>query len=114
MAALLALGLAAQADDYPTRMIKLMHGFQPGGNVDVVARIVGQEMAKGLGQPIVIENKPGQVGNLAAEILAKSEPNGYTLLLVPGAHPVIGATYKQLKYRPVDDFAWISTVSFYP
>lgn len=114
IAALLALGLAARGEDYPTHLIKLMHGFQPGGNVDVVARIVGQEMSKGLGQPIVVEHKPGQVGNLAAELIAKSEPNGYTLLLVPGAHPVIGATYKQLRYRPVDDFAWISTVSFYP
>jgi tripartite-type tricarboxylate transporter receptor subunit TctC len=114
IAALLALGLAAQAEDYPTRLIKLMHGFQPGGNVDVMARVVGQEMSKGLGQPIVIEHKPGQVGNLVAEMIAKSEPNGYTLLLVPGAHPVVGATYKQLRYKPVDDFAWISTVSFYP
>jgi tripartite-type tricarboxylate transporter receptor subunit TctC len=113
-AAVIGLTASVHAADYPDRMIKLMHGFQPGGNVDVVARIMGQELSKGLGQPVVIETRPGQVGNLAAETVAKSEPNGYTLLLVPGAHPVIGATYKQLKYNPVDDFAWISTVSFYP
>ncbi len=112
--ALIGLTVSIHAAEYPTRMVKLMHGFQPGGNVDVVARIVGQELSKGLGQPVIIETRPGQVGNLAAEAVAKSEPNGYTLLLVPGAHPVIGATYKQLKYNPVDDFAWISTVSFYP
>ncbi len=105
---------SARADEYPNRMVKLMHGFQPGGNVDVMARVVGQELAKGLGQPVVVEYKPGQVGNLASEIVANSEPNGYTLMLVAGAHPVIGALYQQLKYNPLDSFAWISTVSTYP
>jgi tripartite-type tricarboxylate transporter receptor subunit TctC len=71
-------------------------------------------MSKGLGQPIVVEGKPGQAGSLAAETLAASEGDGYTLLLVSGAHPATAAVYKKLKYRPVDDFAWISTASFYP
>lgn len=84
------------------------------GAGQIMARVVGQELAKGLGQPVVIEYKPGQVGNLAAELVANSEPDGYTLLLVAGAHPVIGATYQQLKYDPLDGFAWVSTVSTYP
>jgi tripartite-type tricarboxylate transporter receptor subunit TctC len=110
----LALTAAAPAQDYPNRLIKLMHGFPPGGNVDAVARLLAQEMAKGLGQSIVVEGKPGQAGSLAAETLAASEGDGYTLLLVAGAHPATAAVYKKLKYRPVDDFAWISTASFYP
>ena len=64
---------AAQGADYPTRLIKLMHGFPPGGNVDVVARLMAQEMAKSLGQTIVVEGKPGIAGNLAAEALAGDE-----------------------------------------
>jgi len=110
----LAAAPLAQAQDYPNRLIKLMHGFPPGGNVDVVARLLANEMAKGLGQSIVVEGKPGQAGSLAAETFAGAEPDGYTLLLVTGAHPATGAVYKKLKYRPVDDFAWISTAAFYP
>lgn len=102
------------ATDYPTRLIKLMHGFPPGGNVDVVARLMAQEMSKGLGQSIVVEGKPGLAGNLAAEAIAGAEPDGYTLLLVAGLHPAVAAVYHKLKYDPLDSFAWISTVSFYP
>jgi len=109
-----AAPVAAPGQDYPNRLIKLMHGFPPGGNVDVVARLLANEMSKGLGQPFVIEGKPGQAGSLAAETIAATEPDGYTLLLVSGAHPAGGAVYRKLKYRPVDDFAWISTASFYP
>jgi tripartite-type tricarboxylate transporter receptor subunit TctC len=104
----------AQAPDYPTRLIKLLHGFPPGGNVDIVARLVAQEMAKGLGQTIVVEGKPGNAANLAAEAAAGAEPDGYTLLLVAGLHPAVAAVYRKLRYDPLNSFAWISTVSFYP
>jgi tripartite-type tricarboxylate transporter receptor subunit TctC len=111
---LLVVPNVTQAQDYPTRLIKLMHGFPPGGNVEFVARLVGNEMSKTLGQPIIVESKPGQAGSLAAETLAAAEPDGYTLLLVAGAHPATAAVYRKLKYDPVDAFAWISTASFYP
>jgi tripartite-type tricarboxylate transporter receptor subunit TctC len=117
LAASAAWPLAARAQgaaDYPNRLIKLMHGFPPGGNVDVVARLMAQEMAKGLGQTIVVEGKPGIAGNLAAEAVSGAEPDGYTLLLVAGLHPAVAAVYRNLKYDPLDGFAWISTVSFYP
>ncbi len=104
----------AQGADYPTRLIKLLHGFPPGGNVDVVARLMAQEMAKSLGQTIVVETKPGIAGNLAAEAVAGAEPDGYTLLLVAGLHPAVAAVYRNLKYDPLNSFAWVSTVSFYP
>ena len=114
LAALTALAGLAHAQQYPTRLIKMVHGFPPGGNVDVIARIMAQEMSNGLGQPIVVESKVGAVGSVAADAVAHAEPDGYTLLMVPSAHAVTGAIYPSLKYRPVDDFAWISTVSFYP
>jgi tripartite-type tricarboxylate transporter receptor subunit TctC len=113
---LLAFALigGVHAQSYPTHLIKMMHGFPPGGNVDVIARIMAQEMSTGLGQSIVVESKPGAVGSLAAEVVARATPDGYTLLTLPSAHAVTGAIYKTLKYRPLDDFDWISTVSFYP
>jgi tripartite-type tricarboxylate transporter receptor subunit TctC len=111
---LFALATTAQAQDYPNRLIKLMVGFPPGGNVDTIARLMANEMAKGLGQQFVIENKAGLAGTFAADAVAHAPPDGYTLLVVPSAHPAAGAVQKNLKYRVVDDFAWISTVSFYP
>jgi tripartite-type tricarboxylate transporter receptor subunit TctC len=111
---LAALTGAAVAQDYPTRPIKLMHGFPPGGNVDLIARLLGNEMSKGLGQSIVIEAKPGVAGSVAAEAVARSEPDGYTLLVLPSAHPAHGALSKNVKYKVVDDFEWISVASFYP
>jgi tripartite-type tricarboxylate transporter receptor subunit TctC len=111
---LMALTASAPAQDYPNRLIRLMHGFPAGGNVDVLARIMSEEMSKGLGQPIVIEAKPGVVGSLAAETVARTAPDGYNLLFLPSAHAVTAAIYKSIKYNAVDDFSWISTVSFYP
>src|SRR5262252_9172255 len=74
LVALIAVSSAAAAPDYPDRPIKFMHGFPPGGNVDIIGRLLGNEMSKGLGQSIVIEPKPGVAGSLAAEAVARSEP----------------------------------------
>ena len=71
-------------------------------------------MSKGLGQSIIVEAKPGVAGSLAAETVARSEPDGYTLLVVPSAHPAHGALSKNVNYKVVDDFEWISVASFYP
>ena len=105
---------AAAAQDYPNRLIRFMHGFPPGGNVDIIARLLGNEMSKTLGQSIVIEAKPGGAGSLAAEAVARSAPDGYTLLVLPAAHPAHGALSKNVRYKVVDDFDWISVASFYP
>ena len=112
LAGLSTVTLAQQA--YPNRLIKIIHGFPPGGNVDIIARVIGNEMEKSLGQSIVIEAKPGLAGALAAEAVARSEPDGYTLLVLPSAHPAYGALSKNVKYKVVDDFTWISVASFYP
>jgi tripartite-type tricarboxylate transporter receptor subunit TctC len=114
LVALVAAASAAAAQDYPNRPIKFMHGFPPGGNVDIIGRLLGNEMSKALGQSIVIEAKPGVAGSLAAEAVARSDPDGYTLLVVPSAHPAHGALSKNVNYKVVDDFEWISVASFYP
>jgi len=114
LAMLAALTGAAAAQDYPNRTIKFLHGFPPGGNVDIIARLLGNEMSKRLGQSIVIEPKTGVAGSIAAEAVARSEPDGYTLLVVPSAHPAHGGLAKNVKYQVVEDFEWISTASFYP
>ena len=115
IAVLAGLSTAAMAQqDYPNRIIKLMQGFPPGGNVDIIARILGHEMEKGLGQSIVVEAKPGLAGALAAEAIARSDADGYSLLMLPSAHPAYGALSKNVKFKVVDDFTWISVASFYP
>jgi tripartite-type tricarboxylate transporter receptor subunit TctC len=105
---------AAGAQDYPNRTIRFMHGFPAGGNVDIIARLLGNAMSAPLGQSIVIEAKPGVAGSLAAEFVARSAPDGYTLLVLPSAHPAHGALSKNVRYKVIDDFDWISVASFYP
>jgi tripartite-type tricarboxylate transporter receptor subunit TctC len=112
--ALVAFAGSAGAQDYPNRLIRFMHGFPPGGNVDIIARLLGAEMSKTLGQSIVIEARVGGAGSLAAEQVARSAPDGYTLLVLPSAHPAHGALSKNVRYKVVDDFTWISVASFYP
>jgi tripartite-type tricarboxylate transporter receptor subunit TctC len=107
-------GALAQQQPYPNHIIHMMQGFPPGGNVDIIARILPHEMEKGLGQSIVVEAKPGLAGALAAETIARADPDGYTLLVLPSAHPAYAALAKNVKFKAVDDFTWISVASFYP
>jgi tripartite-type tricarboxylate transporter receptor subunit TctC len=111
---LVALAASAQAQNYPNRIIKVLLGFPPGGNVDIIARMLAHEMEKSLGQSIVVENRVGAGGALAAEAIARGEPDGYMLLMVPSSHPAYGALAKNVKFNVVDDFTWISVASFYP
>lgn len=111
LVSMLVLGLfTAAAQDYPNRPIKIVVGFAPGGGVDTVARLIGQEMSKSLGQSIVIENRPGAAGTIGAAAAARSEPDGYTLIMLPGGHPLYGATHKSLPFDTVNGFEWISTI----
>src|SRR5581483_6109007 len=115
VALIAALAGSAQAQqDYPNRLIKIMQGFPPGGNVDIIARILAHQMEQSLGQSMVVEAKPGLAGALAAETIARSEPDGYSLLVLPSAHPAYAALAKNVKFKVVDDFSWISVASFYP
>ena len=103
----------AAAQTYPNRPIRLLHGFAAGGAADTMARIVSDGLSRRLGQAVVVEAKPGAGGNLAADAVAKSAPDGYTIGLVTGAHAISGALYKQLAYSPVDSFDMLSTMVYY-
>src|SRR5262249_43978369 len=110
---LIACGLGA-AQDYPSRPIRLVIGFPPGGNVDVVGRIVAAKMSEGLGQQVLPENRTGAGSIIANEFVAKSAPDGYTLLVVSGAFVTQAAMMKKLPYDSLGDFSFISTVVTYP
>ena len=100
----------AAAQDYPAHPIRIVVGFPPGGGVDLVARVIGQEMGKDLGQPVIVENKPGAAGIIGAAFVAKSDPDGYTLLVTPGGHALYGAVFKSVPFDTVAGFTWISNV----
>jgi tripartite-type tricarboxylate transporter receptor subunit TctC len=104
----------AQADTYPDKPIRVLHGFAAGGNADVVARIVATEMTKALGQVLLVEPKPGAGGTLAADVVAKSKPDGYTLLVATGGHAISAAIYDKLPYDTMKAFQPVSAISSFP
>ena len=115
LVALLALASSgAFAQDYPTRRIHFLQGFPPGGNADAIVRVLGDELGKALGQPVVVESRPGAGGSLASDQTAKAAPDGHTLVLLTTAHVISAALYKSLPFDPVNDFAFITTVSELP
>ncbi len=109
-----SLGAAHAQDAWPTRPIKLLVGFAPGGSSDMVARLIATPLGERLGQPVVVENRAGAGGNIAADAVAKATPDGYTLVLLPSGHSSNAAMKKNLPFDPVNDFAWVSTVTTYP
>src|SRR5713101_2505573 len=113
----LVVALAATpaiAQEYPSKPVRLVVGFPPGGNVDVVGRIVAQRMSEGLSQQVLPENRTGAGSIIANEFVAKSAADGHTLLVVSGAFVTQAATTRKLPYDPLRDFSWISTVVTYP
>src|SRR5258707_12526887 len=110
-AAALALAPAALAADYPTRPVNLVVAFTPGGPSDVLARIVGKKMEQIVGQPFIIENRPGAGGNIAAEQVARAAPDGYTLL--NGNNSILAtnaALYKKINFDAEKDFIPLSLI----
>jgi tripartite-type tricarboxylate transporter receptor subunit TctC len=104
----------AAAEDYPTRPIKLFVGASAGGTTDTIARALAEAIAPALKQPVVIENRPGAGGNLAADAVAKSTPDGYTLLVSFTSHTINATLYPHLPYDPVADFTAISEIATVP
>ena len=114
-AAVLALPFAAAAQTYPAKPIRLIVPFPPGGGNDTIARAVGQDLAKALGQQVVIDNRPGAGGALGAELAARSLPDGYTLFLAGVAsHGINPALNPKLPYDPVRDFTPVSLLASAP
>src|SRR5713101_4518217 len=111
---LLASPLFARADDYPSRPIKLLVGASPGGTTDTMARAIAQPLSSSLGRPVLVENRPGAGGNLAADAVAKSAPDGYTLLVSFTSHTINATLYPKLPFDPVADFTPISMIATVP
>jgi tripartite-type tricarboxylate transporter receptor subunit TctC len=100
---------------YPNRAIHIVVGFTPGGGNDIIARIFGQKLSESLGQPVIIENKPGAGAILATEYVARSAPDGYTLLVgASGAMVINPAVYEKLSYDTIRDFKPVSELGSFP
>ena len=108
------IGSPAIADDFPTRPIKIIVPFSPGGAVDGPMRLIAQEMSKRLGQGVIIENRPGAGATIGSETVAKATPDGYTLLLASQTNAISAALYPKLSFDPVDGFAPISLIGREP
>jgi len=102
---LLAAALPAAAQTWPSKPVKIIVPFGPGGFTDVVARILQKELAPALGQPIIIENRPGAGSTIGTDAVAKSPPDGYTLVMVSTTHVISPHLYKKMTYDPIKDFA---------
>ena len=115
---LVFLGLASGAlaqSGYPNKPIRIVVGYAAGGGNDIIVRVMQPEMSKGLGQPVIVENKPGAQSIIAAETVAKAAPDGYTILMGPSGPMTINpATYSKLPYDARRDFAPISLICQFP
>jgi tripartite-type tricarboxylate transporter receptor subunit TctC len=114
LAAALAVPAAAQ-DAYPSKTVRLVLGFSPGGISDVLGRALAARLSQNIGQQIVVENRPGAGGSLAAAHVAKATPDGYTIWLQDmTSHAINQSLYKDLPYHPINDFAPITLVAYSP
>jgi tripartite-type tricarboxylate transporter receptor subunit TctC len=118
---MIAIGLSAMASiggasalDYPTRPVRWVVGYPPGGATDIIARLIGQRLSERLGQQFIIENKPGAGNNIATEAVINAEPDGYTLLLVNPANYINASLYANLKFNVVRDIAPVAAFNRVP
>ena len=112
----LAFGATAQAQTgYPDRPVKIIIGFGPGSGTDILARLIGEELRAALGQPFVVDNRPGAAAQIAATAVAKALPDGYTLFLTSNSsHSVNPHIFKKLPYDPIADFTPIGGIAYFP
>ena len=114
-AATFAFALTAAAQQWPAKPIKIIVPYPPGGTSDILARAVGQKLQETWGQPVVVENKPGATGNIGADFVAKSPPDGYTVLLADiGSLAIAPSVVHTLPFDPVKDFAPVVMVAYSP
>jgi tripartite-type tricarboxylate transporter receptor subunit TctC len=115
-AALLAVGMSAGVAlaEWPEKPVKMIVAYGAGGGTDRLARIVAEPLSKELGQPVVIDNKPGAGGTIGADAAAKADPDGYSMYMMANGHTVAAAMYAKLPYDPVGDYQGISGVASLP
>src|SRR5437870_640374 len=104
----------ARAQAWPSRVVRLVVGFPPGGGADAAARIIANRLSEIWGQQVVIENKAGAGGNIAHDVAAHAAPDGYTMLFSPSSLPIMPMLFSQLGYDPIADFAPVSMIGKYP
>ena len=105
-----AMPRAASALDYPTRPVRIIVGFPPGGGVDIAARLVGQWLSERLGQSFVVENRPGAASNVATEAVVRAAPDGYTLLLAFSVNAINATLYDNLKFNFIREIAPVAAI----
>src|SRR5262245_60299201 len=112
--ALVAAAAPLLAQDYPSRPVKVIVPFSPGGAVDGPMRIIAEQLSKRFGRQVVVENKPGAGATIGSEIVARAAPDGYTLLLASQTNAISATLYTKLAYDPIEDFAPISLIGREP
>jgi tripartite-type tricarboxylate transporter receptor subunit TctC len=111
----LAAPLAAQTTDFPNKPVRIVVPFPPGGATDITARVVAEKLSTKWGQPVVIDNKAGAGGNVGSDLVAKSAPDGYNIVLgVTGSHSINISLYKKMPYHPLNDFEPLTQATIYP
>ena len=114
-AAVFSVIRSASADTFPTQPVRIVVPYAPGGSTDILARVIGEEISPKLGQPVVVENRPGAGGGIGTEIVAKSAPDGHTLVMATnGTHAINISLFEKLAYHPIKDFAPITIVASVP
>jgi tripartite-type tricarboxylate transporter receptor subunit TctC len=105
----------ASGQGYPTKSVRMVVGFPPGGGTDVVARVISQKLSEWYGQPVVVENRPGATGTIGADVIAKSAPDGYNLIMGHvNSHGIAPNLFTKLPYDPLKDFAAVAYVGYVP
>lgn len=108
------LATDATAQDWPTRPVRIVVGYPPGGGTDVLARAIGEKLSAMWGQPVIVDNRPGASGIVGADAVAKSAPDGYTLIFVVSSHAVNDTLYAKVPYRTERDFVPVAFVGSIP
>ena len=105
----------ANAQEYPTRPVRIVSGFSAGGSADTVARVLAQHLTELWGQPVIVDNRPGAGGTIGADFVAKAPPDGYTLLLGDiSINAIAGSLYARLPYDPIKDFVHVTRLVTFP
>ena len=110
----LAFSLLAVAQEYPARPVRIVVPYPPGGPTDVIVRVVGNRLSESLGQPVVIENRAGASGMIGADLVAKAQPDGYTLLVNPSIHVILPSLVPKMAYDAIKDFTHLTLLVSVP